>query len=119
MRVVPAYRRERRWRGAGGGSRAAGRGCGSQPNAPRRAGRDVTRVGIHRLNNPEYDNTVRDLLGVSRTPRASFIADEKALGFDNIADAFGMTDAQYEQYFNAADALAEQAFADPALRARS
>src|SRR5690349_12288097 len=33
---------------------------------------DVNRVGIHRLNNTEYDNTVRDLLGVGETPAATF-----------------------------------------------
>jgi hypothetical protein len=85
--------------------------AGSQPI-------DVNRIGIHRLNNTEYDNTVRDLLGVGETPARSFIADEKALGFDNIAEALGMTDAQYEQYWNAADSLSEQVFADATLRAR-
>jgi hypothetical protein len=79
---------------------------------------DAGRVGIHRLNNLEYDNTVRDLLGVDSTPASTFIADEKALGFDNIADAFGMTEAQYEQYFSAADSLVDTAFADPTLRSR-
>jgi hypothetical protein len=82
------------------------------------ATRDVNRVGIHRLNNSEYDNTVRDLLGVSTTPAASFITDEKALGFDNIADALRMTDAQYEQYFDAAAALTTATFADATLRAK-
>jgi hypothetical protein len=79
---------------------------------------DVNRVGIHRLNNSEYDNTVRDLLGVSATPADTFIADEKALGFDNIAAALGMTDAQYEQYFDAAASLTDAVFADAKLRAR-
>jgi hypothetical protein len=79
---------------------------------------DVNRVAIHRLNNTEYDNTVHDLLGVKSSPGAAFIEDEKLFGFDDIADAFGMTDAQYEQYFNAADALVEEAFADPALKGR-
>jgi hypothetical protein len=79
---------------------------------------DVNRVGIHRLNNTEYDNTMRDLLGVASTPAQTFVADEQLFGFDDIADAFGMTDAQYEQYFNSADALVEQVFADSGLRAR-
>jgi hypothetical protein len=79
---------------------------------------DVGRVDLHRLNNTEYDNTVRDLLGVTSTPARSFIADEKALGFDSIAAALGMTDAQYEQYFSAADELVERTFADAALRKR-
>ena len=82
------------------------------------AARDVNRVDLHRLNNSEYHNTMRDLLGVDSTPAASFIGDEKAHGFDNIAAALGMTDAQYEQYWNAADSLIEATFADPKLRAR-
>lgn len=110
--------------GAGSGGAGAGNG-GTGANGSAGAGgqgadpaAQAGRVGIHRLNNLEYDNTVRDLLGVSSTPANTFIADEKALGFDNIAAAFGMTEAQYEQYFNAADALVETAFADPALRER-
>jgi hypothetical protein len=79
---------------------------------------DVNRVSIHRLNNTEYDNTMRELLGVTSTQAKTFIADEQLFGFDNIADAFGMTDAQYEQYFNSADALVEQTFGDSALRAK-
>lgn len=94
-------------------------GAGNQVPGSAGAGvRDVNRVGIHRLNNTEYDNTVRDLLGVSETPANTFIADEKALGFDNIADALGMTDAQYEQYFDAAASLTDAVFADAKLRAR-
>lgn len=79
---------------------------------------DVNRVAIHRLNNTEYDNTMKDLLGVASTPAKGFIDDEKSLGFDNIAAALGMTDAQYEQYFNAADALVTEAFASESLRRR-
>jgi hypothetical protein len=88
------------------------------PAAVADAARDVNRVDLHRLNNSEYHNTMRDLLGVNNTPAASFIGDEKAHGFDNIAAALGMTDAQYEQYWNAADTLIEATFADPKLRAR-
>lgn len=79
---------------------------------------DVGRVGIHRLNKAEYDNTMRDLLGVTDTPASTFINDEVTDGFDNIAAAFGMTEAQYQQYYNAADTLAERVFGDNALQAR-
>ena len=99
----------------GGG---AGTGSGVGPGGGQAGPRDVNRVGIHRLNNVEYDNTVRDLLGVSSTPVASFIADEKAFGFDNNADALRRSEAQYEQYFGAAASLTEAAFADAASRAR-
>jgi hypothetical protein len=88
------------------------------PDGTKAPGLDVNRVAIHRLNNAEYDNTMHDLLGVTSTPATSFIEDEKLGGFDNIASAFGMTDAQYEQYFNAADALVEEAFTDASLRGR-
>jgi hypothetical protein len=97
---------------------AAGANAGG-PAAPGvTPGVDAGRVAIHRLNNAEYDNTVRDLLGVASTPARSFIADEKAAGFDNIATALGMTAAQYEQYFQTADALVEEVWADDALRNR-
>jgi len=81
-------------------------------------GTDVNRVAMHRLNNREYDNTLRDLMGATANAAKTFIDDEKVLGFDTIADAFGMTPAQYEQYFEAADALVEQLFADPMRRAK-
>jgi len=83
------------------------------------AAADPGRIGLHRLNNNEYDNTLRDLLGVAATPaRASFIPDEQALGFDSIASSLGMTEAQYEQYFNAAGAFADEVMSNAALRSR-
>lgn len=97
-----------------GSSNAAAGTSGGVASSPG----DVNRVPLHRLNNTEYGNTMRDLLGVSSRPSATFIDDEKLFGFDNIAAAFGMTDARYEQYFNAADALVEEAFAAEALRTR-
>ncbi len=75
-------------------------------------------VGMHRLNNVEYDNTIRDLLGVTATPASTFVGGEEALGFDNIATALGMTPAQMEQYFDAAEAVTAAAFSDAQLRAR-
>ncbi len=99
---------------AGGGSDDAdGREIGAAPIS----GRDPGRVSIHRLNNLEYDNTVRDLLGLDAKARATFLPDEEG-SFDNDADAFTMNDARYEQYFNAADTLAEAAAADANLWAR-
>ncbi|HEY0713536.1 MAG TPA: DUF1592 domain-containing protein [Polyangia bacterium] len=98
--------------GSGNGSGTSGGGTTNPVNA------DVGRIAIHRLNNTEYDNTIRDLLGVAAGARTSFIPDEKAHGFDNIAAAAGVTGAQYEQYFNAAHTLTEKVFADIAARGR-
>jgi hypothetical protein len=100
------------------GAPVPGAGAGAGSGGPGSGVVDVGSVGIHRLNNAEYDNTVHDLLGVTGSAVTSFIPDEKALGFDTIADAFTMSDARYEQYYDAADALVEQAFADAALRGR-
>lgn len=104
--------------GASGGA-ASRDGHDGQSGGDGAPARDMGHVGgLRRLNNLEYDQTMRDLLGVPATPASTFIADEKAHGFDTIAEAFGMTEAQYEQYWSAADALVDAAFADPTLRAR-
>ncbi|MDQ2644649.1 MAG: DUF1592 domain-containing protein [Myxococcota bacterium] len=92
---------------------------GSDPAPPADPGvADVNRVPIHRLNNTEYDHSVHDVLGVSSRPGTAFIADETLFGFDNIAAAGGMSDARFEQYFDAAEELVDEAFADQALRDR-
>src|SRR4051812_22284809 len=76
-------------------------------------GEDPGRVEIHRLNNTEYDNTVRDLLGTMSQPAATFLAEE-GLNFDNTASALGMTSTQYDAYFGAARDLLTEASSTPA-----
>ena len=48
---------------------------------------DPGRITARRLNRAEYNNTLRDLLGVDLRPADNFPADEAAFGFDNISDA--------------------------------
>jgi hypothetical protein len=55
---------------------------------------------------------MRDLLGVDGMAQATFQPDEQCQ-FDNCADAFTMNDARYELYFNNADRIGEEVFADP------
>jgi hypothetical protein len=101
--------------GAGGapvGTGAAGTGPVG-PSGPI----DPGRVTLHRLNNTEYDNTVRDLFGTTSRPAATFLAEE-GLNFDNTATALGMTPGQYESYLKAAGDLVTEALANPAQRAR-
>ena len=45
---------------------------------------------LARLNRTEYNNTVRDLLGVDFRPADDFPQDDSGYGFDNIADALSM-----------------------------
>jgi hypothetical protein len=106
--------------GAGGsgtaGTGAAGTGTAGTGGGPSPT-MDVGRISIHRLNNLEYDNTIRDLVGVPGMAQATFQPDEQG-DFDNNADSFTMNDARYEQYFNNADTIGEAVFANAATKAK-
>src|SRR6187431_1561767 len=103
--------------GEGTTSTPGGPGGGSGPGTTPQQGVDPGRVGIHRLNNTEYDNTVRDLLGTATTPAAAFLAEE-GNHFDNTASALGMTSAQYEKYLAAATDLMVESLASTTNNAR-
>ncbi|MBL8216446.1 MAG: DUF1592 domain-containing protein [Bryobacterales bacterium] len=64
---------------------------------------DPGRVTARRLNRAEYNNTMRDLLGVDIKPAESFPADEAAYGFDNMSDALNLSPVLLEKYLDAAD----------------
>lgn len=70
--------------------------------------RDPGRVMIHRLNRTEYNNTIRDLLGVDAKPAKDFPADETGYGFDNIADVLTVSPLLIEKYLAAADTVMEK-----------
>jgi len=105
--------------GAGGGASSGG-GASTGVGAVGTPTLDPGTVAIHRLNNFEYDNTINDLLGLQQNlAQTTFGADEVGgNGFDNEADALTMTDAEFTQYFNAANTLVAQVFATPALVAK-
>ena len=71
--------------------------------------KDPGRVTIRRLNRTEYDNTVRDLLGVDFHPAENFPADDIGYGFDHIGDVLSMPPVLLEKYLAAAEQLAEKA----------
>jgi hypothetical protein len=97
---------------------------GAAPNdgVPASDGGDPGRVLLHRLNRTEYDNTAKDLLGVTTTPATTFIddlsADTPTGAFDNAAEGLTMSPERYQQYFDAAKAMVEDVWADDALKAR-
>lgn len=81
--------------------------------------RDPGRVTLRRLNRNEYNNTVRDLLGVSLRPADKFPSDDVGYGFDNIGDVLSISPLLLEKYFDAAETLAAAAILDLAeLRER-
>lgn len=82
------------------------------------AATDPGRVTLHRLNRAEYDNTVRDLLGTSRTPAVAFPIDDRGSGFDNIADVLTISPLHINLYYQAAEELVTEALSTPALRSR-
>ena len=79
------------------------------------------RVTARRLNRAEYNNTVRDLLGVGVTPADDFPSDEVGYGFDNIGDVLSMPPLLVEKYLDAAEEVARAAIptGDPDLRMES
>ncbi len=72
-------------------------------------GADPGRVTIRRLNRAEYNNTVRDLVGVDFDPAKDFPADDVGYGFDNIGDVLSVQPLLVEKYLNAAEQIADRA----------
>jgi len=64
---------------------------------------DPGRVTVRRLNRVEYNNTVRDLLGVKSRPADEFPEDDTGYGFDNIGDVLTLPPILMERYLIAAD----------------
>jgi hypothetical protein len=71
------------------------------------------RVTAHRLNRVEYNNTVRDLLGVDLRPADDFPQDDSGYGFDNISDVLSLSPALMESYLAAAEKVSRAAIFGP------
>jgi mono/diheme cytochrome c family protein len=70
---------------------------------------DPGRVTARRLNRAEYDNTVRDLLGVDLRLGDTFPQDDSGYGFDNIGDVLSLSPVLMEKYVAAAEKIARTA----------
>lgn len=70
---------------------------------------DPGRVTARRLNRAEYNNTVRDLLGVNFRPADDFPQDDSGYGFDNIGDVLSLSPVLMEKYLTAAEKIARTA----------
>ena len=64
---------------------------------------DPGKVTLRRLNREEYNNTVRDLMGVSIRPADDFPSDDVGYGFDNIGDVLSMSPLLMEKYLAASE----------------
>jgi hypothetical protein len=69
-------------------------------------------IGIHRLTNDEYDNTIQDLLFTNATPGTAFDPSPAgASGFSNDSDALILSDDLTAAYYTAGEALAKAVIA--------
>lgn len=70
---------------------------------------DAGKVTIRRLNRTEYDNTIRDLLGVDLKLSSEFPSDDVGEGFDNIGEVLTVSPLLLEKYLAAAEKAATAA----------
>ncbi|MEZ6086748.1 MAG: DUF1592 domain-containing protein [Pirellulaceae bacterium] len=71
------------------------------------------KVTMRRLNRHEYNNTIRDLFGLTLRPADAFPADEVGAGFDNNGDVLSLPPMLLEKYVEAAELVAAAAITDP------
>jgi len=73
-----------------------------------------TGVVLRRVNRAEYNNTIRDLVGVDFQPADTFPEDPPAGGFDNIGQALTISPLQIELYYSAARQILDRALVEEA-----
>jgi hypothetical protein len=69
-------------------------------------------IRLHRLNRAEYSNAIRDLLDLEINAASLLPPDDSAYGFDNIADALGVSPVLLERYLVAAGKISALAVGD-------
>ena len=70
--------------------------------------RNDRRVVLRRMNQHEYNNTIRDLVGVNFKPGDQFPEDPPAAGFDNNGGALTISPLHLELYLKAAHQILER-----------
>jgi hypothetical protein len=70
---------------------------------------EAGRVTVRRLNRREYQNTIRDLMGVPFRTDEEFPPDDTGYGFDNIGDVLSLSPLLLEKYLKAAETIVSNA----------
>jgi hypothetical protein len=73
------------------------------------------RVAVRRLNRTEYNNTIRDLIGLDLHPADDFPSDDVGYGFDNIGEVLSTPPVLLEMHMGAADRVIREAFRSDAI----
>jgi Protein of unknown function (DUF1592)/Protein of unknown function (DUF1588)/Protein of unknown function (DUF1587)/Protein of unknown function (DUF1585)/Protein of unknown function (DUF1595) len=79
---------------------------------------DPGRMTMRRLNHAEYDNTIRDLLGVYGDPAKDFPVDDSGYGFNNNGDVLSLSPLLMEKYITEAETLSKLVVDGPELPAK-
>ena len=66
-------------------------------------------VVLRRLNRSQYNNTIRDLVGLDYSPADAFPEDPSGFGFDNVGTALNLSPAHIEQYLDTARQIVRRA----------
>jgi mono/diheme cytochrome c family protein len=90
----------------------------NQGGAACKGNNDPGTVTLRRLNRNEYNNTIRDLVGVRFQPADDFPADDVGNGFDNIGDVLTLPPLLMEKYLSAAEKITTEAFKNRDLKKR-
>jgi hypothetical protein len=81
---------------------------GAMDRIDARAPRDPGRVTVRRLNRAEYDNTIRDLVGIDLRLAADFPADDVSEGFDTLGEVLSLPPLLLEKYLDAAERILDK-----------
>jgi len=76
---------------------------------------NVGSAALHRLNRTEYANVIRDLLAIDVDVATMLPSDDSNEGFDNIADALGVSPTLIQGYVSAAMKISRRAVGDRTL----
>lgn len=92
---------------------AGGSSASPDPEVPAEACRSGAGLSpLRRLTRTEYDNTLRDLLGITGSVAAGFVPDEKLGAFDaNVSSP--VSELALEDYFGGASEIADLVASDP------
>ena len=82
---------------------------GAFDRADKNAKPDPGRVTVRRLNKAEFNNTIRDLIGVDFNASEDFPSDDVGNGFDNIGDVLTLSPVLMERYLAAAETIVNRA----------
>jgi mono/diheme cytochrome c family protein len=76
---------------------------------------DPGRPAMHRLNRAEYQNAIRDLLGLEIDATGLLPNDDASYGFDNVGDVLTVSPTLLDRYLVAAGKIVRNALGDTAM----